>query len=119
MDSSLCESILPNAIFYDIHVCVKILHILGNLSGESKNAFWNPADFNLLMLLGCLRTGTAPNVDWLIEMTPVDFVSKAIVDLTQVRTYLLHLRVSLPSLLLFSQSTVENFEYNKEKCDAG
>ena len=60
----------------------------GNLSGESKTAYWNPADFNLLMFLGCLATETAPNVDWLVEMTPVDFVSKSIVKLTQVRVFL-------------------------------
>ncbi|XP_065058654.1 uncharacterized protein LOC135686369 [Rhopilema esculentum] len=59
------------------------IYRLGNLSGESKNAYWNPADFNFLMLVGCLAVGKAPNVDWLIEMTPVDFVSKAIVKLTQ------------------------------------
>ena len=62
--------------------------MLGNLSGESKNAYWNPADFNFLMLVGCLAVGKAPNVDWLIEMTPVDFVSKAIVQLTQVGRFL-------------------------------
>eukprot|EP00112_Aurelia_sp_Birch-Aquarium-sp1_P021007 Seg555.1 transcript_id=Seg555.1/GoldUCD/mRNA.D3Y31 product="hypothetical protein" protein_id=Seg555.1/GoldUCD/D3Y31 len=80
-----------------VSMFVNICHVLGNLSGESKNAFWNAADFNLLMLLGCLKTGTAPNVDWLIEMTPVDFVSKAIVKLTQVRAYLLHVGACLAS----------------------
>ena len=56
----------------------------GNLSGELANGYWNPVDFNFLMIKGCLLAGTAPTVDWLIEMTPVDFVSKIIVRFTQV-----------------------------------
>ena len=55
----------------------------GNISGDSKDAYWNPVDFNLLMLQGCLQSGCAPDVDWDVEMTPVDFVSKIIVALTQ------------------------------------
>ena len=35
------------------------------------------------MLQGCLQSGYAPDVDWDVEMTPVDFVSKIIVALTQ------------------------------------
>jgi len=59
------------------------IYRLGNLSGELANGYWNPVDFNFLMIKGCLLAGTAPTVDWLIEMTPVDFVSKIIVRFTQ------------------------------------
>ncbi|XP_077984922.1 uncharacterized protein LOC144439501 [Glandiceps talaboti] len=55
----------------------------GNLSGESKQAYWNSMDSNLLLIRGCVRTQSAPDVDWEIEMTPVDFVSNVIVQLTQ------------------------------------
>ena len=53
------------------------------MSGESKTAYWNRQDFNLLMLEACMTSGCAPDVDWDVEMTPVDFVSKFIVTLTQ------------------------------------
>ncbi|XP_035825631.1 linear gramicidin synthase subunit D [Aplysia californica] len=56
---------------------------LGNLSGDSKKAFWNPQDFTLLIIQACAKTGLAPNVDWDIEMTPVDFAASVIVKLTQ------------------------------------
>ena len=58
----------------------------GNLSGDRERARWNPQDFTLLMLQGCLMTGTAPRVDWNVEMTPVDFVSSLVVKLTQQMT---------------------------------
>jgi thioester reductase-like protein len=60
-----------------------ILFASGNLSGESEKGHWNPQDFNLRMLQTCANLGVAPIVDWKVEMTPVDFVSRCIVELTQ------------------------------------
>ncbi|KAH9494553.1 hypothetical protein Btru_019837 [Bulinus truncatus] len=59
------------------------IYRLGNLSGDSLQAYWNPQDFTLLILQACARTGLAPNIDWNMEMTPVDFVATVIVKLTQ------------------------------------
>ncbi|GFN88138.1 linear gramicidin synthase subunit d-like, partial [Plakobranchus ocellatus] len=59
------------------------IYRLGNMSGDSNQAFWNPQDFTLLMLQACAKTGLAPDLDWDMEMTPVDFASKVIVKLTQ------------------------------------
>lgn len=55
----------------------------GNLAGDSKKAYWNPQDFTLLVLQACAKTGLAPNVDWNMEFTPVDFVANVVVTLTQ------------------------------------
>lgn len=55
----------------------------GNLSGDSKDAYWNPADFTLLFLQGCFHVRAAPDLDWDMEMTPVDFVSNFVVTLIQ------------------------------------
>ncbi|RUS78344.1 hypothetical protein EGW08_013895 [Elysia chlorotica] len=59
------------------------IYRLGNMSGDSKQAFWNPQDFTLLMLQACSKTGLAPSLDWDMEMTPVDFAAQVIVKLTQ------------------------------------
>ena len=59
------------------------LWVPGNQAGDSVHAYWNPQDFTLLMLQGCLQTGSAPLLDWDLEFTPVDFVSGLIVKLTQ------------------------------------
>lgn len=63
----------------------KVSCILGNLSGDREHVQWNPIDFILLMIKGVTSTLSAPNVDWQVEMTPVDFVSEMIVKMTQVR----------------------------------
>lgn len=53
---------------------------LGNMGGVGN--VWNPSDINLLMLQGCIGTGSAPVVDgWIMEMTPVNFAAKAMVKL--------------------------------------
>ncbi|ELT91027.1 hypothetical protein CAPTEDRAFT_189369 [Capitella teleta] len=55
----------------------------GYLSGESESGEWNPQNFILLMIQGCINTGMAPKVTWDVEMSPVSFVSGFIVDMTQ------------------------------------
>ena len=56
----------------------------GNLVGDRKHAQWNPIDFILLLLKGVTNTLSAPDVDWQLEMTPVDFVTEMIVKMAQV-----------------------------------
>ncbi|KAL5012442.1 hypothetical protein ScPMuIL_010993 [Solemya velum] len=52
-------------------------------ASESEKANWNPQDFTLLMLQACAKIGMAPDVDWKMEMTPVNFAAKVIIQLTQ------------------------------------
>jgi len=52
----------------------------GNMGGVG--AVWNPSDFNFLMLQGCIAVGAAPKVEgWVMEMTPVDFAARAMVQI--------------------------------------
>ena len=55
----------------------------GNLGGDRMNAAWNRQDFTLLLLAACAKYGTAPDTDWEVEMTPVDFAAQVIVKLVQ------------------------------------
>ncbi|XP_069130390.1 uncharacterized protein [Argopecten irradians] len=59
-----------------------VIYRLGNMSGDMKQAYWNPQDLTLLMLKVITRLGAAPDVDWLVEMTPVDFAAKFLVRMT-------------------------------------
>lgn len=64
--------------------CVILECISGNLSADREHVQWNPLDFTLLMIKGMTATLSAPDIDWQVEMTPVDFVSEIIVKMTQV-----------------------------------
>ena len=52
------------------------------MSGDRKLAYWNPQDYTLLVLQACTTFGVAPDIDWLIEMTPVDFAAEFITKMT-------------------------------------
>lgn len=54
----------------------------GTISGHSKSGATNAWDLLTAMIVESLQIGYAPDIeDWLVEMTPVDFVSKAITTL--------------------------------------
>ena len=53
------------------------------ISGDSKTGICNTHDFINLMTKGCLQMGSFPDVDYMLDMSPVDYVSKAIVYLSR------------------------------------
>ncbi|MEH2181464.1 thioester reductase domain-containing protein [Nostoc sp.] len=53
------------------------------ISGDSKTGICNTHDFINLMVKGCLQMGSFPDVDYMLDMSPVDYVSKAVVYLSQ------------------------------------
>lgn len=58
-----------------------IIYRLGNQAASSKNAHWNDQDFTYLMLKAVIHLGKTPNIDWTVELTPVDFAAKFICNL--------------------------------------
>lgn len=58
-----------------------IIYRLGNQAASSKAAFWNESDFTYLMIKAVIHMGAAPSLDWTVELTPVDFTSKFVVNL--------------------------------------
>ena len=61
------------------HVLLYLIISVGNMSGDRQQAFWNPQDFTLMILQACAKYGIAPDVDWDMEMTPVDFAAEFVV----------------------------------------
>jgi thioester reductase-like protein len=49
------------------------------IAGHSQTGVGNTSDFINLMVTGCIQMGCFPDVDYMINMSPVDYVSKAIV----------------------------------------
>ncbi|WP_257460231.1 non-ribosomal peptide synthetase [Archangium lipolyticum] len=54
----------------------------GRVTGDSQTGAWNTDDLVCRTLKGCVRMGMAPSVDALLDLTPVDYVSSAIVELS-------------------------------------
>jgi thioester reductase-like protein len=52
------------------------------ISGDSQTGICNTHDFINLMVKGCLQMGYFPDVEYMMDMSPVDYVSKAIVYLS-------------------------------------
>lgn len=53
------------------------------IAGHSETGVSNTEDFICLMLKGCVQMRSFPDIDYWLDMSPVDYVSKAIVYLSQ------------------------------------
>lgn len=59
-----------------------VCYRLGNQAAPAANGgCWNERDFTFLMLLGVLLTGKCPELQWRLELTPVDFSARFVVRL--------------------------------------
>ncbi|KAL3110217.1 hypothetical protein niasHT_015820 [Heterodera trifolii] len=57
-----------------------VCYRLGNQSAPSNcDGNWNDRDFTYLMLLGVICTGKTPDLEWQLELTPVDFSARFVV----------------------------------------
>jgi thioester reductase-like protein/non-ribosomal peptide synthase protein (TIGR01720 family) len=56
---------------------------LGRVSGHSQTGVCNTNDRLYRMLKGFIELGFAPDVDTIVDMTPVDYISKAIAHLSK------------------------------------
>ncbi|MGH8002001.1 MAG: thioester reductase domain-containing protein [Brasilonema sp.] len=53
------------------------------IAGHSQTGISNTHDFTNLMIKGCLEMGYFPDVDYMLDMSPVDYVSQAIAYLSR------------------------------------
>jgi len=59
-----------------------VVYRLGNQAASTTAGYWNDQDFTYLLLQSVIFTGKTPDIDWTVEITPVDFAAKFIVELT-------------------------------------
>ncbi len=72
----VAECLVWSAVSRGLPVC---LFRPGNIGHHSGTGVVNPNDFLSLIMKACVRSGLAPWVpDWMFEMTPVDFLVRAI-----------------------------------------
>ncbi|MEA5580671.1 thioester reductase domain-containing protein [Nodularia harveyana UHCC-0300] len=87
------------------------------ISGDSKTGICNTHDFINLMTKGCLQMGSFPDVDYMLDMSPVDYVSKAIVYLSRRKESIgkaFHLQHPQPISLKDLVEWVRSFGYPVE-----
>jgi thioester reductase-like protein len=65
------------------------------IAGHSRTGAFNPDDLLSVLIRGCLRMATAPDLDWTLDCEPVDAVSAAILALSS-HTGPMHLVHSRP-----------------------
>ncbi|MEO1376000.1 MAG: thioester reductase domain-containing protein, partial [Cyanobacteria bacterium J06635_10] len=58
----------------------------GRISGHSKTGVCNINDHTFRMIRGCIQLGSAPKDNGIVNLTPVDYATQAIVYLSQQQT---------------------------------
>ncbi|MBD2517905.1 thioester reductase domain-containing protein [Nostoc sp. FACHB-973] len=87
------------------------------ISGDSKTGICNTHDFINLMAKGCLQMGSFPDVEYMLDMSPVDYVSKAIVYLSRQKESIgkaFHLQHPQPAPLKILVDWIRSFGYSVE-----
>ncbi|MFN5952860.1 MAG: thioester reductase domain-containing protein [Dolichospermum sp.] len=85
------------------------------ISGDSKTGICNTHDFINLMIKGCLQMGSFPDVDYMLDMSPVDYVSKSVVYLSRQETSVgkaFHLQHPQPASLISLVDWVRSFGFS-------
>jgi thioester reductase-like protein len=66
------------------------------ISGNSRSGAFNQDDVLAALIKGCVRMGTAPDLDWQLDCEPVDVVAAEIVRLSAQRGRTFHLSHERP-----------------------
>jgi thioester reductase-like protein len=77
------EKLVLNARDRGLPVCI---YRLPFISGHSQTGAWNTSDFTCLLIKGTVAMGTAPELDYMMTLSPVDYASRSIVYLAQQPT---------------------------------
>jgi thioester reductase-like protein/FkbH-like protein len=59
------------------------IYRVDQVGGHSRTGACDPSAFAWRLIKGCVQLGAAPNLDATISMAPVDFVSRAVINLSQ------------------------------------
>lgn len=65
-------------------IIITCYDIAGNQGPDSVNAAFNHEDFNFMMIRSFAFLGCTPNIDWKIEMTPVNFTAEVIIKFAKL-----------------------------------
>jgi thioester reductase-like protein len=75
----VAERLAIIARFRGLPVCIYRSPLI---SGHSETGIWNTNDFTCRTIKGCIQMKAFPKLDYLLDIVPVDYVSKSIVHLS-------------------------------------
>ncbi|ERT07289.1 thioester reductase domain protein [Lyngbya aestuarii BL J] len=88
------------------------------ISGHSLTGVWNTDDIICRMIKGCITMKTMPDLDYVLNTSPVDYISQAIVSLSRKEMSLgsiFHLNNPYPIHLSHLHEFLSNMGYGIEK----
>jgi len=81
----VAEKLVMTARDRGIPVCI---YRLGTITGHSQTGVSQTNDLICRMIKGFIQMGSAPNLDLMMTLTPVDYISRAIIHLSRQNTSL-------------------------------
>lgn len=76
----VAEQLVTSAAIKGLPICI---YKPGMVTGHSQTGISNPEDLMCRLLRSFIELESAPDLDWMLDMTPVDYVSKAIVHISR------------------------------------
>ena len=59
------------------------IYRLGRITWHSQTGVWNPNDLFYRFIKSCIQLKSAPEMNSLVEITPVDYLAKVLINLSQ------------------------------------
>ncbi|OAD20502.1 thioester reductase domain-containing protein, partial [Candidatus Thiomargarita nelsonii] len=78
----VAEKLVMQARDRGLPVCI---YRPGRITGHTQTGICNTDDFFFRLLKGCIQLGIAPTVDTMVDVMPVDYVSRAVIHLSRQR----------------------------------
>ena len=76
---AVAEALVRQASAHGLRTTIYRPAIIG---GHSSSPDFNPDDLLALLIRGCVHMGAAPDLDWTLDVVPVDEVARRILDLS-------------------------------------
>ncbi|MEU7043561.1 thioester reductase domain-containing protein [Streptomyces varsoviensis] len=79
------------------------IYRLGQIMGDSRRGTCVTTSFTCSVIKGCVQFGTAPELDMLVEMTPADYVSSALVHVSKTAGFGQNFHLLNPERITFAE----------------
>ncbi|MFE7115632.1 thioester reductase domain-containing protein [Streptomyces sp. NPDC057654] len=79
------------------------IYRLGQIMGDSRRGACVTTSFTCAVIKGCIQFGSAPELDMLVEMTPADYVGRALVHASKTAAFGQNFHLLNPERITFAE----------------